>query len=145
LDIDLKYLQLKIGLCSYSSQLIDKLNILEAALGAMGDAIQAVADKQVGPGMGWVDGNKLPRQTVSNLNLGPQVKGDANFLLIGLASIIAKEWRDQWMEIADQFWPQYGLKKHAGYPTAQHLNAIQQFGPISIHRRTFKGVSQPSA
>ena len=70
------------------------------------------------------------------------VKGDSKSVQIGLASVIAKEYRDNLMEELGKTYPGYGLEKHAGYPTAQHRAAIKDLGITPIHRKSFKGVKE---
>ncbi len=66
------------------------------------------------------------------------VNGDASVLSIACASIIAKVTRDRMMVEYDKSYPEYGFRKHKGYPTAQHKQALRQFGPSKIHRKSFK-------
>ena len=72
----------------------------------------------------------------------PIIKGDSKSLLIGLASLIAKEKRDIFMRSMHELYPQYGFNSHFGYPTKSHREAIQKHGPCPIHRKTFKGVKE---
>ena len=86
-----------------------------------------------------IDGNK------SFLSAGETesvVKGDSKVVTIGLASIIAKVFRDEKMKGFDLQYPGYNLGKHAGYPTKEHRHAVQTIGPSPIHRKTFKGVKE---
>jgi len=117
-----------IGQCSPAE--IDKLNILWASMRAME---RAVAGLQQKPDMCLIDGNRVPK----NLTGMSVVKGDAKSISIAAASIIAKETRDKIMhELAMQF-PMYGWEKNAGYPTAEHLTAIEKYGITEHHRKTF--------
>ena len=114
---------------------IDELNILWASMRAMERAVAKLARA---PDFCLVDGNRVPNGIMGQ----PVVKGDAKSLSIAAASIVAKETRDRIMsELAQQF-PQYGWDKNAGYPTAQHLNAIEKFGITVHHRRTFGPVKE---
>jgi ribonuclease HII len=79
---------------------------------------------------------------ISPWNEIPIIKGDSKSLLIGLASIIAKEKRDAYMRTMHELYPQYGFNKHYGYPTKKHREAIKDHGPCLIHRKTFKGVKE---
>ncbi|MBI2519128.1 MAG: ribonuclease HII [Bdellovibrio sp.] len=135
---------------SKSACYIDRNNILNASLSAMWESGADLNEKGE-EGVWYIDGNHVPRkahivQTPVLHSLGkrfeliPIVKGDSKMLLIGLASIIAKEFRDFTMSQFAHKYPQYGLEKHAGYPTVTHLEALRRFGPSPIHRRTFKGV-----
>ena len=89
-----------------------------------------------------IDGNKNLKQLPRNVDSFPIVKGDSKSLLIGLASIFAKEYRDQFMCSLSVKYPGYGFEKHAGYPTAMHLKAIRDLGLTPVHRKTFKGVKE---
>lgn len=85
-----------------------------------------------------IDGNKLPPNLVGK----PVVHGDAKSLSIAAASIIAKETRDKIMhELAAQY-PMYGWDKNAGYPTASHLRAIEEYGINEHYRKTFKPIKE---
>ena len=116
------------GQCSPAE--IDELNILWASMCAMERAVAGLAQC---PDTCLIDGNRVPK----NLNGTAVVKGDAKSLSIAAASIIAKETRDKIMhELAMQF-PEYGWDKNAGYPTAEHLRAIEKYGITEHHRKTF--------
>ena len=114
-----------------SAKEIDELNILQASLTAMTRAMNAL---NVKPEYCLVDGNKMPKNMVGE----SVVKGDAKSLSIAAASILAKVTRDRIMhELAKQF-PQYEWEKNAGYPTQQHLQAIDKYG-INEHYRMSYG------
>ncbi|MBO4582522.1 MAG: ribonuclease HII [Alphaproteobacteria bacterium] len=117
-----------VGECSPAE--IDELNILWASMRAMERAV--VAMSQV-PEICLVDGNRVP----AALHGRAVVKGDAKSLSIAAASIIAKETRDKIMrDLASRF-PQYGWDRNAGYPTPEHLTAIEKYGITPHHRRSF--------
>jgi len=120
---------------------IDQLNILQAALKAMQIAVQS-AQQSLGEGSLTLltDGNFSP--AVAADQKVAVVKGDQRSLTIALASIIAKEYRDHLMQKFDSVYPQYGLAKNAGYPTATHRAALQKYGPCPIHRKSFQGVRE---
>lgn len=121
------------GQCSPAE--IDELNILWASMRAME---RAVASLSRAPEICLIDGNRVPK----NLQGMAVVRGDAKSLSIAAASIIAKETRDKIMrELAVQF-PQYGWEKNAGYPTAEHLTAIEKYGITKHHRKTFGPVKE---
>jgi ribonuclease HII len=130
-----------------SPEQIDEVNILNASLDAMGKSVEFILDgfsklknKKT---ICLIDGNKQLK--TASLNLISQetvVKGDSKSLLIGLASIIAKEYRDLLMDHLDKKYPGYGLAQHAGYPTKQHREAIKELGITAIHRKTFGGVRE---
>ncbi len=116
------------GECSPSE--IDELNILWASMCAMERAVAGLAKR---PDTCLIDGNRVPK----NLTGTAVIKGDAKSLSIAAASIIAKETRDKIMhELSAQF-PEYGWDKNAGYPTAEHLRAIEKYGVTPHHRKTF--------
>jgi ribonuclease HII len=112
---------------------IDKINILQASITAMHRAIDAL---KISPEFIIVDGNKfrkyqqIPHQTI--------VKGDTKYLSIAAASILAKTYRDEYMEKIHQEFPNYFWVKNKGYPTIDHRNAIREFGATIHHRKTFK-------
>ncbi len=119
---------------------IDQINILQASLLAMLKAYEGLtkSSHSYGEGILLIDGNKkLP----GGLGL-PVVKGDAKSLIIGLASIIAKVYRDCLMKEMGKLYPEYGFEQNAGYPTEKHRKAVQEIGPSPIHRKTFKGVKE---
>jgi len=127
-------------------EMIDKINILNASLLAMQDSFINI--KEYSPMLlaknihWWIDGNRLPKRAASMPNAQAVVAGDQKSLLIGLASIFAKELRDHHMQNLALLYPGYGLEKHAGYPTRLHLEAIKDLGPSIIHRKTFRGVKE---
>ncbi len=122
-----------VGQCSPAE--IDELNILWASMRAMERAVQGLKSK---PDVCLFDGNRVPK----NLDGLAVVKGDAKSLSIAAASIVAKETRDKIMhDLALQF-PQYAWDKNAGYPTAEHLRAIEKYGINEHYRKTFGPVKK---
>lgn len=115
---------------------IDQLNIYRATLLAMQKAIEGLEKR---PGLLLVDGNAVPYGVVPSQCI---VKGDTLSISIAAASIIAKVTRDRLMISYDRQWPQYGFKSHKGYATPQHIEAVKQFGPCPIHRRSFETIKQ---
>ncbi|MDO8266298.1 MAG: ribonuclease HII [Moraxellaceae bacterium] len=113
---------------------IDELNILHATMLAMQRAVAAL---DVVPQHVLVDGNRCPRFSCAATAV---VKGDARVAVISAASILAKVARDAEMTTLHEEYPQYGFDQHKGYPTAVHMAALQQHGPISEHRRSFAPV-----
>lgn len=114
---------------------IDELNILWASMMAMRRAAEKLG---VMPEYCLVDGNRVPDK-IKGMSV---VKGDAKSLSIAAASIIAKVTRDKIMhELAIQF-PQYAWDKNAGYPTKQHLCAIEKYGVNEHYRKTFGPVKK---
>lgn len=112
---------------------IDEINILKASFLAMHRAIDKLKQK---PELLLIDGNrftpykKTPHQCI--------VKGDAKFLSIAAASILAKTYRDDFMKEAAITYPQYGWEQNMGYPTKKHRDAIRAFGTTPLHRLTFQ-------
>ncbi|HAZ12531.1 MAG: hypothetical protein A2X86_19935 [Bdellovibrionales bacterium GWA2_49_15] len=142
--------QAQFKIVSKSASYIDLNNILNASLCAMWES-GADLHQNGNNGVWYFDGNRVPKldqRGHSSLSSAGQrfklvsvIRGDSQMLLIGLASIIAKEYRDFVMSQFANLYPEYGLEKHAGYPTLAHREALKCFGPSPIHRRTFKGVS----
>ena len=115
---------------------IDRINILQAALGSMAIAVRNL---QPQPDYLLIDGNfeisfPLPQEAIK--------KGDSRSASIAAASIIAKVTRDRMMAVYHQHYPQYGFDRHKGYPTKAHKEAIREHGVCPIHRRTFRGVAE---
>ena len=110
---------------------IDRINILQASLLAMR---RAVLGLDMAPQHALVDGNKLPDLPCSAEAI---VGGDDSEECIAAASILAKVTRDREMVELDARFPGYGLAKHKGYPTKDHIQALQELGVTPIHRRSF--------
>ena len=112
---------------------IDEINILQASITAMHRAIDGL---KIIPEFIIIDGNKfrkyqqIPHQTI--------VKGDSKYLSIAAASILAKTYRDDYMEKIHQEFPAYFWSKNKGYPTVEHRNSIREFGATIHHRKSFK-------
>ena len=113
---------------------IERINILQASLRAMATAAEGLG---LAPAHVLVDGN---RKIPTALPQTPLVKGDSRCACIAAASVVAKVYRDGVMARMDGRFPGYGFGKHKGYPTRDHLAALERFGPCRIHRRTFRGV-----
>lgn len=113
---------------------IDRLNILQASLLAMQ---RAVGGLSVAPAVALVDGNQKP---ALECEVRAIVRGDALVPAISAASILAKVVRDQLMQELDREFPEYGFARHKGYPTAAHLNALERYGPVAVHRQSFAPV-----
>ncbi len=120
------------GIGVIDALMIDQINILQATFQAMIAAILALKQR---PDYLLVDGNKMP---VINIPGKAIIKGDSLSQSIAAASIIAKETRDQLMNLYHEKWPQYGFKQHKGYGTQAHLLAIENYGPCQIHRMSFQ-------
>jgi ribonuclease HII len=115
---------------------IDRINILQASLLAMQRAVAALSTQ---PGLALVDGNRAPQLACRVRTI---IGGDASEPAISAASIIAKVARDREMVELDARYPGYGLAKHKGYPTKQHLQGLEMLGVSPIHRRTFAPVKR---
>jgi ribonuclease HII len=113
---------------------IDRINILQASLLAMKRAVEALRQT---PTQVLVDGLHCPLLAMPTQAV---VKGDSKVAAISAASILAKTARDADMLILDAAYPQYGFSQHKGYPTAEHLSRLQQFGVSPVHRRSYAPV-----
>ena len=114
-----------------SPEEIDEINILNASMLAMRRAVEALPVKA---DFALIDGNcsrgfEIKTETV--------VKGDAKSYSIAAASILAKVTRDRGCIELDREYPMYGIAKHKGYPTKDHMDAVRKYGPAPIHRRSF--------
>jgi len=123
-------------IASASPAEIDEINILHASMLAMQRAVEGL---NVQPDHVKVDGNRCPPLSIS---VEAIVKGDVKVPEIGAASIIAKVHRDQQMIDLDKAYPQYGFAKHKGYPTAEHMKLLQQYGVLPQYRRSFGPVKR---
>lgn len=120
-----------VGMAVVDTEIIDRLNILQAALQAMREA---VLELSISPDFLLIDGlHRIDLLTPQK----PVVKGDALSISIAAASIIAKVSRDRIMEIYHRQFPQYNFRQNKGYGTKEHCKAIEQFGICKIHRKSF--------
>ena len=134
-EIKEKALCYAIGRCSPTE--IDELNILHATMLAMSRAVEGLSVK---PEFVFIDGNRVPSQ----LTVPAQavVKGDSLVEEISAASILAKVARDDEMIELDKRYPDFGFAGHKGYPTKAHFAALEQYGAIAEHRKSFKPVQR---
>jgi len=125
-------------------EIIDQENILAASLRGMKEASELLSVSKKIQTTVLIDGHMKLRwgSKKSPWSEMPIIKGDSKSLLIGLASIIAKEKRDSYMRDMHEIYPSYGFNTHFGYPTKSHREAIEEYGPCLIHRKTFKGVKE---
>lgn len=123
------------AIVSVSAEEIDEMDILNARIKAMDNAIKAL---EIRPDMALIDGNRdhgkryaieAPHELL--------IKGDSRSANIAAASILAKVSRDRHMEQLAQQYPEYGFEKHKGYGTKVHYQALDQYGPCPVHRRSF--------
>ncbi len=134
LDSLIRQRAVAVSLAEVDAGEIDSINILRASLKAMSLAVDGL---EVRPRVVLVDGNQsiphsLPQKTV--------ISGDSISCSIAAASIVAKVYRDRLMESFSEKYPRYNFKKHKGYGTLEHRQALETFGPCPLHRRSFKGV-----
>lgn len=121
------------GVAYVDEKKIDEINILQASILAMHKSIEKLS---IAPEHIIVDGNKfnsykkIPHTTI--------VKGDAKFMSIAAASVLAKTHRDEFMQKLDEEFPSYFWKQNKGYPTKQHRDAIREFGVTNYHRKSFR-------
>lgn len=130
---DIQEAALDWAIAEVSNEEIDKINILKASFLAMHRAVDQLALR---PEHLLVDGNRftpypfLPHTCI--------VKGDAKFMSIAAASVLAKTYRDDLMERLAVEFPHYGWERNVGYPTPVHRAGIREFGPCSYHRMSFR-------
>ena len=129
----IKHYAIEYALAEVDHATIDEINIYKASVLAMHRCVDQL---KMRPDHLLVDGNRfisypmIPHTCV--------VKGDSHYFSIAAASILAKTYRDEWMEKAAETYPGYGWEHNAGYPTIFHRRAILQKGPCDLHRKTFR-------
>ncbi len=116
-----------------SPEVIDEINILNASIKAMQECVLALNPR---PEYLIVDGNRF--KPISDIPYSTIVKGDSKYLSIAAASVLAKTYRDDFMNSIHEEFPMYNWKKNKGYPTAEHRKAIQEFGSSIYHRKSFR-------
>jgi ribonuclease HII len=124
-----------VGIGIVPPEVIDRNNILRAALQAMAEA---VADLGIAPDCVVVDGRNVPNLDLPVLAL---VDGDSRCLSVAAASIVAKVTRDMIMLEADKMYPHYLFGRNKGYGTRGHLEALRRYGPTRLHRFSFEPVA----
>lgn len=125
------------SVASCSPQEIDELNILWASVKAMHRALEGLS---VIPDHIVVDGNRF--RTYKDVKHSCVVKGDSKFQSIAAASILAKTYRDDYMKILDESYPEYDWTNNKGYPTKKHKDAIRRYGVTDYHRKSFNLVER---
>lgn len=120
------------SICYGTLEEIEKYNILNATFLAMNRSIESL---DVKPDYCFIDGNRTPKEI--KFPCETIVKGDSKSCSVAAASILAKVSRDRLMLEYDKKYPQYGFKKHKGYGTKEHYEAIKKFGVCDIHRLSF--------
>lgn len=112
---------------------IDAINILQASIAAMHRSIYQLKKQ---PDFIIVDGNKFnPYPGIEHATV---IKGDSKYMSIAAASVLAKTYRDEYMEQIHQEYPNYAWEKNKGYPTRSHREAIKKFGATKYHRKSFR-------
>ncbi len=129
-DITANAIAWAVGIVDHT--VIDEINILNATRLAMKTAIENLKIK---PDYILIDAEK--KVDTNNIPYLPIIKGDALSISIGAASIIAKVTRDRIMREYDKIFPMYGFEKHKGYGTKAHVEALKEYGPCMIHRKSF--------
>lgn len=114
-------------------KIIDEINILNASIKAMQECILKL---NTTPMYIIVDGNRF--KPVNNIPYSCIIKGDSKHLSIAAASVLAKTYRDEYMNKIHEEFPMYNWKKNKGYPTKEHREAIQKYGTTKYHRMSFR-------
>ncbi len=122
------------GIGIVSAEEIDRYNIYQATLMAMHLALSRLSPV---PDFILIDGSPVRGLTIPHLNV---IKGDARCITIAAASIVAKVTRDQLMKSYASMYPMYDWVRNKGYSCRSHFEALKQYGPTSLHRRSFKPV-----
>lgn len=112
---------------------IDRINILNASIKGMQEC---TINLNIKPDFLIVDGNKF--KPIEGIPHATIVKGDSKYMSIAAASILAKTYRDEYMDKIHEEYPMYNWKKNKGYPTKEHRAAIAKYGPSPYHRKSFK-------
>jgi ribonuclease HII len=112
---------------------IDDINILNASILAMQESIIKL---KIAPEFIIVDGNRFKK--FNHIPYETIIKGDGKYLSIAAASVLAKTYRDDYMNKIHEEFPMYNWKKNKGYPTKEHRDAIKKFGATKYHRKSFK-------
>lgn len=114
-------------------KVIDEINILNASIKAMQESILKLNPT---PLYIIVDGNRF--KPINNIPYTTIVKGDSKYMSIAAASVLAKTYRDEFMDKIHEEFPMYNWKKNKGYPTQEHREAIRKYGTTKYHRMSFK-------
>lgn len=116
-----------------SPLIIDEINILNASIKAMQECIVKLNPT---PNYIIVDGNRF--KPVNHIPYSTIIKGDAKYMSIAAASVLAKTYRDEYMNTIHEEFPMYNWKKNKGYPTQEHREAIRKYGTTKYHRMSFR-------
>lgn len=131
LDVAIRSQAVAYAVCAIEAEQIDRWNILRASEIAMAKTLAEVGNVSIA----LVDGTNQPPIDVPMENI---ISGDSRCISIAAASILAKVWRDRYMEELDVRYPGYGFAAHKGYGTADHYAALAKLGPSPVHRRSFR-------
>lgn len=121
------------AVANVDNESIDQMNILRASMRAMNLAVKQL---KVQPEFLLIDGNRFVNET--SYPFLTVVKGDGKYLSIAAASILAKTYRDDYMQQVHLQYPHYGWDRNKGYPTRGHYEALEQHGPTPLHRKSFR-------
>lgn len=127
---------ISVSIALKDEKIIDEVNIYEATKLAMYEAIE---NSKVTPDIVLIDAMKLDQLQIPSLSI---IKGDLKSITISAASVIAKVTRDRMLDELDKIYPMYDLKNNKGYPTKKHIEAIEKYGIVEEHRKTFNPVSK---
>jgi ribonuclease HII len=114
-------------------EIIDEINILNASIKAMQESILKLSSS---PEYIIVDGNRF--KPLQNIPYKCIIKGDSKYMSIAAASILAKTYRDEYMNQIHKEFPMYNWKQNKGYPTLEHREAIRKYGTTKYHRMSFR-------
>ncbi len=121
------------GVCNIFEREIDKINILNASILAMHKSLDKLESK---PSLILVDGNRF--KDYYDIPYKCIIKGDSKYMSIAAASILAKTYRDDYMQKLHEEFPMYNWAKNKGYPTKEHREAIRKYGLTKYHRKSFR-------
>jgi ribonuclease HII len=113
--------------------IIDEINILNASIKAMQNSILKLEPL---PNYIIVDGNRF--KPINNIPFSTIIKGDSKYMSIAAASVLAKTYRDEYMDRIHEEFPMYNWKQNKGYPTIEHREAIRKYGVTKHHRMSFR-------
>lgn len=114
-------------------KIIDEINILNASIKAMQECITKLNPR---PNYIIVDGNRF--KPINDIPFSTIIKGDSKYMSIAAASVLAKTYRDEYMNKIHEEFPMYNWKKNKGYPTLEHREAIRKYGTTKYHRMSFR-------
>lgn len=133
LKLDIQRDAIAWAIAEVSPQEIDRINILNASFEAMHRALDQLKER---PQMLLIDGNRF--KPYGDIRFECIIKGDAKYLSIAAASILAKTYRDELMSKLAEIHPGYGWETNVGYPTEEHRDGIRNLGITPHHRRSFQ-------